>query len=194
MAKQTLADTVDESEIIDLTQTEEVNVPNILIDDNYGIQGRYGDYSLLERVISLRTGKEEDGVNNGKVIRYISWNVVTPHSYGRTIFDVLRNYSEYSNLTKIKALKKCKDFEVVENIYKSTNTTINKFLSTYTNITKEQSTIAELIDMINKLKSEVATAKSVFVEVDELRELVKTKRKIVVGDEPKKHRTKKEEE
>ena len=187
--KTPLSETVDESEIIDLG--EELNQPNIMITDGYGVRGVYMDYALVELKTAHRTGKSEDGEYEGKVIRYKRWDDI---NYSATIFGCLKNYCEYVNLTKIKTLKKCKDFSEIEAIFKETNNTINKFLSHY-DLTKEQTQSAKLIDTINMLEDKIKNANKIFKAVDDLHELVKEKRKIVIGDtEPKKHRMLKEEE
>lgn len=191
MAKQTLADTVDESEIVDLN--EEVNAPNFLIDDEYGIQGSYGDYALTQRKIAHRTGKEEDGVNNGKIIKYITWVTVQPHSYGRTPFDILENYMNYVSLQKFKKLNKSNNFNDVKRIYIDTQQTVRDCLKStqFTQDIKQQGT---LINEINQLKEELKKVRAILTEADELRELIKDKRRIIVGEtEPKKHRLKLEE-
>lgn len=191
MAKETLASTVRPEDII--VSNEEVGTPNFMIDEDYGIQGGYGDYALIERKIKYRTGKEEDGINNGKVIQYIGWDVVTPHSYGRTPFDILENYAEHINLRKFKQLNKCNDFNAVKQIYLDTQSTIRNAMKS----TQFSSDIIEhgtLINEIAELKAKLKAINNVLAEADELRELIKSKRKIIITDtEPKKHRIKKEE-
>lgn len=189
MAVKRLTDGVDENDIVDLTDVEELNAPNILIDEEYGITGKYTDYAVVQRKIAHRTGKEEDGENEGKVIRYIKWDDI---NYSNTIFGCLTNYCTYVNLSKTKTLNKCKDFAKIELIYQSTKDTIDKFLSNY-NMTDEQSELTKLLDNITLLNMKLEDAKKVFSSVEELRELVKEKRKIVINDtEPKKHRVKEE--
>lgn len=192
MAKINLASTVREEEIVD--SNEEVGSPNFMIDDTYAIMGNYGDYSLVERKVALRTGKFEDGENEGKVIRYIKWDTVQPHSYGRTPFDILKNYADYINLKKFKQLNKSNNFDDVKQIYIDTQNTIKHALksSQFTDDIRRQAT---LVNEIAELKSKLSEINKVFEEADELRELIKSKRKIIITDtEPKKHRIKKEEE
>ena len=191
MAKETLASTVDPSEIVDLG--EEVNVPNYLIDDTYGILlDEYGS-TLVERKISYRTGKDEDGINEGKVIQYISWMPVKTHIYGKNVFDAFENYSHYTTGKALKQLKKCADFNAVKQIYLDTQATIREAMKS----TKFSSDIVEygtLINEIAELKSKFKAINNVLAEADELREMVKEKRKIVIAEtEPKKHRLKLEE-
>lgn len=191
MAKETLASTVNEEDIVDLG--EEENAPNFLIDENYGGLGRYGDIALVERKIAYRTGKAEDGINEGKVIRYIKWTNVEPHTYGRTIFDVLNNYDKYVSHIKFKQLNKSQNFDDVKQIYLDTQSTIRQALksSQFTDDIKQQGT---LIDEIELLKSKLKKVDSILAEADELHELIKNKRKIVINDtESKKHRVKLEE-
>jgi hypothetical protein len=47
---KSLTDGVDEKDIVNLG--EEQNAPNILIDNNYGITGMYGDYALVKKMYS----------------------------------------------------------------------------------------------------------------------------------------------
>ena len=189
---KSLSESVDASEIV--VTDEEMGTVNFMIDDDYGCTGSYGDYQLVERKVAYRTGKPEDGENEGKVIQYIKWEVVTPHSYGRTPFAILENYAEYINLKKFKKLNKEKDFDSVKQIYLDTQSTIRKAMKS----TQFSSDIVEhgtLINEIAELKAKLKSINDVLKDADELRELIKEKRRIVISEtEPKKHRTKKEEE
>lgn len=195
MAKQkgvkSLVETVSPDEVV--ISDEEVGTVNFMIDDTFACTGQYGDYALVERKIKYRTGKEEDGINNGKVIQYIGWDVVSPHSYGRTPFDILENYAEHINLRKFKQLNKCNDFNAVKQIYLDTQSTIRNAMKS----TQFSSDIIEhgtLINEIAELKAKLKAINNVLAEADELREMVKEKRRIVIAEtEPKKHRLKLEE-
>ena len=183
--KQSLAETVDDSEIID--SGEILGEPNILIDDEYGISGGYRDYALVVKKIAHRTGKVEDGENEGKVIRYVKWEDV---SYAGTIFDCLRSYQDITNLTKIKALKNCKDYLEIEKIYKETNAKINQFLK-HQDMSKETKDALNLMDTINQLHDELNKAKEVIKDANDFKAWIKEKRQILISDtEPKKHRIK----
>lgn len=190
MAKETLASTVELELVI---TDEEVNSPNYLIDETYGISGGYGDFALVERKIKKRTGTVADGENFGKQIQYVGWDVVRPHGYGRTIFDILENYAEHINLKKFKQLNKCNDFNAVKQIYLDTQSTIRNAMKS----TQFSSDIIEhgtLINEIAELKAKLKAINNVLAEADELREMVKEKRRIVIQEtEPKKHRLKLEE-
>lgn len=188
---KSLSESVDASEIV--ITDEEMGTVNFMIDDDYGCTGGYGDYQLVERKVAYRTGKPEDSENEGKVIQYIKWEVVTPHSYGRTIFDILNNYAEYINLKKFKKLNKCSNFDEVKQIYLDTQSTIRKALKS-TEFTSDVKTQATLIDEIAELKDKLKEVNDVLVEADELRDLIKSKRRIIVGETTeKKHRVKLEE-
>lgn len=183
--KQSLAETVDDSEIID--SGEVVGEPNILIDDEYGISGGYRDYALVIKKIAHRTGKVEDGENEGKVIRYVKWEDVL---YENSIFGCLRSYQDVVNLTKIKALKNCKDYLEIEKIYKETNDKINRFLK-HQDMSKETRDALNLMDTINQLNEELSKAKEVIKDANEFKSWIKEKRQILIKDtEPKKHRVK----
>jgi len=192
MAKETLASQVRTEDII--ISNEEINIPNYLIDDEYGILIDEYNSTLVERKIAHRTGKETDGENEGKVIQYIAWTPVKTHTYGRNIFGALENYAKYVTGTKMKQLKKSTNFDDVKQIYLDTQSTIRKAMKS----TQFSSDIVEhgtLIDEITELKAKLKSINDVLKDADELRELIKEKRRIVISEtEPKKHRTKKEEE
>ena len=192
MARETLASTVDESEIVDLG--EEINIPNYMIDENFAIIGDEFGYTLVERRISHRTGKEKDGKNEGKIIKYVEWKPTKTQIYSGTIFGIFDNYANYVNGNKFKKLKKSTNFEEVRQIYIDTQKVVREAMksSQFTDDIKTQGT---LINEITELKRKLDSINKVLQEADELRELIKTKRRIIIGEtEPKKHRTPKEEE
>ena len=194
MAKETLASTVDEKDIIDLG--EELNIPNYLIDDNYGISGDEYGFALMERKIAHRTGKSEDGINKGKVIRYVTWATVKTHIYSNSIFGILENYHKYVIGNKFKQLNKSQKFDDVKQIYLDTQNAIYKALKS-SQLTSDIAQQGALVDEINELKSELNKVRKILTEADELHELIKSKRKIVISDtEPKqlKHKIVEEEE
>jgi len=187
---RSLAETVDESEIVDLG--EELNIPNIGITSEFGIAGKYGDFALVQKKISHRTGTEEDGVNNGKVIRYRTWMEVNPFTYGKTVFDMFDNYFRYTTLYKIKKLKFA-GIEECKKIYTDVKNEIYKAIKG-NKIDNQVKEYCDLLDEISKLKVKVQEAYAVIDEADKLKELIRTKRAIIINDtEPKKHREKKEE-
>ena len=187
--KQTLAEMVDEAEIV--ISDEVMSEPNLLITDDFGISGNYGDYSLVQRKTAHRTGKEDDGENCGKVIRYTKWEDV---NYAPTVFKCLQNYFDYVNLSKFKQLKFEPNFNKVEEIYESTQSDIRKCLKQIS-LSKSTTLCGELVDEIDRLRLELNEARAVIKEINDFREEFKKSRQIVIKDtEPKKHRTPKEKE
>lgn len=172
--KMSLAETVDEKDIVDLG--EEINIPNILIDSNFGISGGYGDYALVQKKVAYRTGKEEDGINNGKVIKYLKWEDV---NYAGNIVGIFNNYLNYVSLNKIKKLKKCDDFKVVADIYNEIQKTLTSCIKNIC-VSKDVKSSGLLIDELSSLKDDIAYIKSVRKEAEILEKMIKEKRKIIV--------------
>ena len=180
-----MAKELDKTNAIDLGEV--MCEPNILIDDEYGISGNSRDYALVVKKIAHRTGKAEDGENEGKVIRYTKWEDV---SYAGTIFECLRSYQDVTNLTKIKALKNCKDYLEIEKIYKETNDKINRFLK-HQDMSKETKDAISLMDTINQLRGTLNEAKGLIKEVNDFKAWMKAKRaELFKNVEPTKHRMK----
>lgn len=191
MAKETLASTVDEKDIVDLG---EVGTVNYMIDENYAITGDEYDYALVEKKVAYKTGKKEDGVNEGKVIKYTTWQTVKTHIYSNTPFGVLENYAKYIVGNKFKKLNRSNNFDDVRQIYLDTQATIRKALES-SQFTDDINQKGKLVDEIVELKAELKKVRAILKEADELHELVKAKRKIVIDDtEPKKPKFKKAKE
>lgn len=193
MAKNSLKDTVNEDEIIDLG--EEINSPNIILEENsengYGILGEYGDYSLVVKQIAYRSAKEEDNIDaKYKIIKYTNWS---PYPcYVSTLLEAINSWIEKRNLTKIRALKKAK-FGEVEKIYTETKELVSKAMKILEVADGEKSNAIHT-DNYNSILEETQRIKEIIKEADALHELVKEKRQIVIGDtEGKKHRIKKED-
>lgn len=123
MAKTSLKDTVHESEIV--ISNEVRNTPNFAIDEDYGIIGKYLDYALVRRKVAHRRGKEEDGENNGKVIRYTNWEEL---SYSSTIEGALLSYARRKELEDFTMLSQCTDINKLTEIRSNIESNINKVL------------------------------------------------------------------
>lgn len=175
MAKKSLSETVDEKDIVDLN--EEVNEPNILIDDEYGIKAGILDYALVKRTIAHRKGTEDDGENNGKVIRYTNWINV---NYGDTIVRVFKNYFELKELEKIKNLTKANIKEVAL-IHKDIRNTLDKAIENL-GLSQQEKYSLNLIDEINEMKNKIKDINKILKEADDLYSLIKEKRKIIVDN------------
>ena len=186
--KQSLADTVDESEIIE--SGEELGSINYLIDEDYAIRGNTGDFALMVRKIANRVGTEKDGENEGKVIQYEKWDVVKPFSYGGTPFKVLENYADHINLKKFKKLDKCNDFGEVKKIYLDTQATIRKALREWS-MAKDNTECGMLLEEIADLRKQLNEAKDLIKEVNDFKAWMKSKRaELFKNVEPTKHRVK----
>lgn len=123
MAKLSLKDTVHEREIV--ISNEVRNTPNFIIDEDYGIVGKYLDYALVRRKVAHRRGKEEDGENNGKVIRYTNWEEL---SYSSTIEGALLSYARRKELEDFTMLSQCTDINKLTEIRSNIESNINKVL------------------------------------------------------------------
>lgn len=188
---RSLTDGVNPDDIVD--SDEEVGSPNFMIDDTYGVTSGYGDYSLVERKVAHRMGKVEDGVNNGKVIRYIKWDVCPPFAYGSTVFEILRNYSKTVSLAKFKKMEKVTDFKQVEQIYKDIQTTIDKCLKDI-NLSQTTKDNCDALNEIAKMKHTIKQMYDLLENAKELHEEIKGKHRLSMKEgEPKKHRMKLEE-
>lgn len=190
MAKS-LTDGVNPEDIVDLG--EEIGSPNFMIDDTYAVSGSYGDYALVERKIAHRLGKVEDGVNNGKVIRYIRWDICSPFAYGSTVFDIFRNYSKTVSLAKFKKLEKATDFKQVEQIYKDIQITIDKCLKDI-NLSQNTKDNCDVLNEIAKMKNQIKKMEELHSGAVTLYEEIKGKHRLSMKEgQPPKHRMKLEE-
>ena len=172
---KSLAETVDEKDIVDLK--EELNAPNILIDDEYGICENTLDYALVHKTIRYRTGTEEDGINNGKVLRYVSWEYV---NYAGSVMGILKNYFKVVELSSVSKLTKANIKEVAI-IHKQIQETIDKAIENM-GLSKNEQYSLNLVDQINDMKSKLKRVDYVLKEADDLYDLIKEKRKIIVDN------------
>ena len=199
MAKVNLKDTVPDSEIIrlgEITSEPKYKFP----DGKFGITGKYKDYSLVEKRIAYRTGKENDGANCGKVIEYETWEDYP--CYVSTLEGIFKSYASILNLTEFKAMKVNSSIGELVAIHKSTHDKINKALCGLDNFvtdTKEEicnlaDTKQKLLVEINELKAIKSNMSNMIASIDKMYAEIKEKRKIIVDvDKPKKHRMKLED-
>ena len=198
--KISLKDTVPDNEII--RNGEVKNQPNYPFPDGvYGITGKYNDYSLVKKRIAYRTGTEEDGIYNGKVIEYEVYEDVPCYSTELThLFDA---YAKILNLTEFKTKKMKGEIGELIEIHQRTHNMISealKGIDTY--LSNEQKEVCNLADTKQRLlddNNEIHEIKNkslkVFAEITRMYNEIKQAHTIIVDrDKPKKHRMPKEEE
>ena len=195
-----LKDTVPDNEII--RNGEVRNEPNYMFPDgNFGITGKYRDYSLVTKRIAYRTGTKEDGDNFGKVIEYTVWEDYPCYVY--KLSEVFREYANINNLTTFKTKKLMTSISELVEIENSTSELITQALIGFdTKMNKSQNETLELLDTKECLKNsieEIKLMKNELIkksdEVDRLIETIKAKSVYIINkDKPKKHRVPKEED
>jgi len=195
---KTLKDTVPDNEIVRLGEV--VNEPNYIFPDgNFGITGKYADYSLVEKKISYRTGKEDDGKYKDCVIEYTEWKDYP--CYYSTITDIFKAYARINNLTAFKTKKLMSTVDELIEIHKNTYELIDKALGDYdmklSNKQEETVRLAdkklELEDEIEQLRGRIDTYKKLDKEIDKMYNKIKEKTTIIVNrDKSKVHRVKEE--
>lgn len=195
---KSLKETVSDNEIVRLGEIR--NRPDYPFPDNeYGIAGKYKDYSLVNKRIAYRTGTVEDGVNVGKIIEYEVWEDYP--CYVSTLEGIFKSYAKILNLTEFKTKKMNGEIAELVAIHRNTNEIINKALGGIDDfMNQEQGEICSLADTKQRLLSEISELKKIkesFVtiikDVDNMYNEIKDKRKIIVDiDKPKSHKIKEE--
>ena len=194
-----LKDTVPENEIVISDQI--INEPNYTFPDGeYGITGKDRCYSLVKKRIAYRTGKEEDGVNCGKVISYTIFEDAPCYtdSFER-IFDA---YARILNLTEFKTKKMKGNISELVEIHQRTHDMINealKGIDTY--LSKEQEEVCILADTkqgllndIKELRQQKSEIIKILSDINKIHKEIKQARTIIVDrDKPKKRKVKLEE-
>ena len=193
-----LKDTVPDSEIIRLGEVR--NEPNYPIDDNYGIAGGYDDYSLVKKRIAYRTGTEEDGINNKKIIEYEIWEDAP--CYVSTLEAIFNAYAKKINLTEFKSKKMKGNISELVEIHRNTQNMISKALKGIdTYLSNEQTEVCQLADTkqrllndIEELQKQKNNITKILDDIDRMHKEVKKATAIIVDrDKPKKRRLKLEE-
>jgi hypothetical protein len=192
--KQSLAEQAKPEDIIQ-TNEEVGSIPFFIIDDEYGVSGGYGDYSLVIKKQASRSGKEENGEDPNKVYVYYRWEEL---KYISTVEGVIETYAEVKERNLNKKLIKSKDLQDLINIRKEIKETIKKALVTQC-LDSEINETCHLIDTIQYLKKQVEETKQGLQELNTLKEqslaAIKEATKIIVDrDKPKKHKVKLETE
>ena len=196
---KSLKDTVPDNEII--RNGEVKNPPNYQIDDNYGITGKDRDYSLVKKRTAYRTGTEEDGINNKKIIEYEIWEDVP--CYISTLEGIFNAYAKIINLTEFKTKKMKGNISELVEIHRNTQNMISKALKGIdTYLSKEQTEVCSLADTkqrllndIKELQKQKNNITKILDDIDRMHKEVKKATAIIVDrDKPKKRRVKLEKE
>lgn len=185
---------VNEGSNIEVNNTEEGNeieeigtIPFFLIDDDYGIAADKLCYMLVRRAEGTKTG------DDGESVKIYRWTSI---AYLKDIPGCVREYMELKIRGKNRKLVKSKDFKDLLSVEKEVVDHIN---SVFTNKNKnELLNITEVIQMKEKLKGELEGIRELKEKLlrayNEFEEMLKEKRRIIIGQtEPKKHRYKEEE-
>lgn len=194
-----LKDTVPENEIVISDQI--INEPNYTFPDGeYGIVGKDRCYSLVKKRIAYRTGKEEDGINCGKVISYTIFEDAP--CYTEDYVNLFDAYARILNLTEFKTKKIKGDISEVVEIHQRTNNMISealKGIDTY--LSKEQEEVCtladtkqELLNDIKELRQQKSEVIKILNDINKMHNEIKQAKVIIVDrDKPKKRKLKLEE-
>lgn len=194
-----LRDTVPDNEIVRLGEVK--NPPDYPFPDGeYGITGKYADYSLVKKRIAYRTGTEEDCQNNGKVIEYTLFEDVP--CYSSDFINLFDAYARILNLTEFKKKKMKGNISEIVEIHQRTHDMVSealKGIDTY--LSKEQEEICKLADTketllndIRELRQQKNEMTRILNDINNIHKEIKQARTIIVDrDKPKKRRIKEEE-
>lgn len=175
---------LDENLPVIKTNNEEGSIPNILITENFGIevQDNPVTYSCVEKKISNKTS--EDGKS---IIQYYKW---TPFpAYCGTLEQAIKrilekcvaqNLEKYSKLEMQAAVDKI--IETYRNFSKSLDLSFHEdTIKVMSDIDKRCREVEEKLKELERLEDELVN------NSDKLMELIKEKRKIIVGNTEEKH-------
>ena len=179
---------LDENLPVIKTDTEEGSIPNILITENFGIEVQDSPvvYSCVEQKLSNKTS--EDGKS---IIQYYKW---TPFpAYCGTLEQAIKRILEKSVAQKLERNTKLemqaavdKVIETYRDFSKSLDLSFHEdTIKIMSDINKRYREVEEKLKGLERLKEELIN------NSDKLMELIKEKRKIIVGNtEEKQHRYK----
>lgn len=176
------------------TDDEEGTIPFFIIDDNYGIAVDNYCYQLCKKSKANKTVKGENGVPT-HVESYYKWTSFKYTDSLKSMFDCYVKEKERELHSKLTKSREFRDLMKVQDEIKTIICTSLK----PDGHNKEWLSTVELLDEKERLRSEIKELQnikqSVIREADSLLDIIKEKRKIIIGEtEPKKHRIKKEEE
>lgn len=175
------------------TDIEEGNIPFFLIDDEYGVTADNYCYMLCYKKKMNRSVKNEDDVIT-HIESYYNW---TPLKYTNTFQSIIECYMTIKERKLSSRLVKNKDYKEFINIQNEIKDIISKAFDT-NGVNKEFVSFCDLIDHKEKLLQEIeelsALKDKVVDMANDLLNIIKKKRKIIINEtEGKKHRIKLEE-
>ena len=179
---------VDETLPVIKSDVEEGNIPNILITENYGIEVQDNPitYSCVEKKLANKTS--EDGTH---VIQYYKW---TPFpAYCGTLEQAIKRILDKSVAQELGECTKLemqvaidKIVETQRNFSKSLDFSFaSESVKMLSNIDKRYKEVEEKLKGIERMENELVNS------ADKLMDLIREKRRIIVGNtEEKQHRYK----
>ena len=175
------------------TDNEEGSIPFFVIDDDYGIAVDNYGYQLCKRSKANKTVKNNDGIPI-HIESYYKWTSFKYTNSLKSMFECYVKEKEYELHSKLTKSRDFRDLMEVQNEIKNIICTALKSEG----CNKELLSIVGLLDEKEKLRSEIKELQnikhSVIREADSLMNIIKEKRRIIIGEtEPKKHRSKEEE-
>lgn len=190
--KKNLAESTD-LKVVDSNE-ESGQIPYFLFDNEWGVACDERNEILVHKRIANRTIKGEDGKED-YIEQYLMWDSIC---YPSNFTSTLKCYIERSERKKKGKLTKSKDYNDLIKIQNDIKETISKCLDidginkdflSITSILDERSLLEEQLKLLKQTKEDVEN------ETESLMRLIKEKRSIIISNtEPKKHRTKKEED
>ncbi len=174
------------------TDKEEGQIPYFVLDDEWGISCDERQEILVHKKSANRTIKDESGIET-HIEQYYIWECI---AYTNSFTHAISVYVDKKGKAKKSKLIKSKDYKELIEIQNEINSIISKALN-FNGVNKEFLSITSLLDEKSKLKEELISLKEtklqVEKEVENLMDLIKEKRAIIVSNtEPKKRRLKKE--
>ena len=172
---------------------EEGYIPFFLIEDDYGIAADEYCYMLCQRKKMNRTVKDENG-NPAYVESYLYWRAL---KYSGTFQNAIECYVEIKERQLNARHVKNKDYQKVIDVYNEIREIVANAFSA-TGINQEFLSFGDLLSQKNKLLNEIDELSDIKYKVetaaDDLLQIIKDKRKIIIGEtEGKKHKMKLEE-
>lgn len=181
---------VDETLPVMKSDVEEGNIPNILITDNYGIEVQDNPitYSCVEKKLANKTS--EDGKN---VIQYYKW--IPFPAYCGTLEQAIKsilNKSVARDFEKCTKLEMQAAVDMIVDTYRDFSKSLDlsfheDTIKIMSEVDKKYREVEEKLKGLERMEDELVS------NADKLMDIIKEKRRIIVGNtEEKQHRYKME--